>query len=82
MRALFLLAALTATSSVFAASPTPPTPPVAPSAPAVAFEKAEKATPPLRLRDPVMFDGRRKLAPGGFGPSKSVPAPRSGPGIG
>ena len=80
MRALFLIAALAAATSAIAASPTPPTPPVAPSAPAVAFKDAQKAMPPLRLRDPVMFDGRRQLAPGRFGPPTNKPHPRNGGG--
>ncbi len=82
MRALFLIAALTATTSAFAASPTPPTPPVAPSPPALALENGQKAVPPLRLREPMLFDGRRRLAPSGFGPPKAVPGPRPGPEIG
>ena len=79
MRALFLIAALTATTPAIAASPTPPTPPVVPSPPAVALENAQKAVPPLRLRDPVLYDGRRQLAPGRFGPANK-PSPRNGGG--
>jgi len=82
MRAVFLLAALAIATPAIAATPTPPSPPVAPSPPAVAFDRAEKATPPLRLREPMLFDGRRRLAPSGLGPPKAVPGPRPGPGIG
>ncbi len=79
MRALFLIAALTATTPAIAASPTPPTPPVAPSPPALALENAKKAVPPLRLRAPLLLDDRRRLAPPGY---KTPPGPRPGPEIG
>jgi hypothetical protein len=79
MRALFLIAALTATTPAIAASPTPPTPPVAPSPPALALENGQKAVPPLRLRSPLLLDDRRRLAPPGY---KTPPGPRPGPEIG
>ncbi|MES2472179.1 MAG: hypothetical protein V4601_05000 [Pseudomonadota bacterium] len=81
MRTLFLLAALSFPLPAFAASPTPPAPPVAPSAPSIAFDKAQKATAPIRLRDPLMLDDRRhQLTPPGRLPGSNKPMPKNGGG--
>ena len=85
MRTLFLLAALSFPLPAFAASPTPPAPPIAPSAPALAFDKAQKATPSIRLRSPLMLDDRRRMVPPGrydSGTSKPNPKDGGGPEIG
>ncbi len=63
MRALFLLAALNFASPSVAAAPNSAMTPFTPAPQAAALQDAEKAIPPLRLRDPVVFDGLRRLAP-------------------
>ncbi len=78
MRIAFLMAALAFASPASAASPTPPTPPAAPAVTPV--QSTQKAAP-LRLRNPLMLDDRRRmLPPGRIDPGTSKPMPRNGGG--
>lgn len=78
MRTPFLIAALLLASPAIAASPTPPAPPTAPSVTPV--QGTQKAAP-LRLRNPLMLDDRRRmLPPGRIDPGTSKPMPRNGGG--
>ncbi len=84
MRTPFLMAALIGAiaAPAFAATPTPPTPP---SAPSVAPVQGTQKAAPLRLRNPLMLDDRRRMAPPGRidpGSYKSMPKNGSGPEIG
>lgn len=78
MRALFLMAALTFASPAYAAAPKPPAPP---STPSVAPVQGTQKAAPLRLRNPLMLDDRRRMVPPGrIDPGSYKPMPKNGGG--
>jgi len=78
MRVILTIAFAVFAAPAFAATPTPPTPP---SPPAVTPVQGTQKAAPLRLRNPLMLDDRRRMAPNGrLDPGSRKPMPKNGGG--